>query len=155
MSTVSGSTSSPSIWTLSSPTSGQDANLADTATAMSIEAAVVGSLGGSSVVSLSASSLLDRLVSANEQSQQLLAPTAPASTAPAATSGTTPDGTTAGSDTNAGDSRSTDPVYDASGALQNLGNTDANWAKVLQSNPELAPDAIQALIGQGIINTLA
>lgn len=145
MSAVSGSTSTnPSIWAPVTPdNSGQDADLADAATSMSIDAAVVGSLEGSSVVSLSASSLLNQLVHANQQSQRMLAPSG---TPTPATDGTSANGASAGSDST--------PTYDASGALQDLGNANANWAKVLESNPELAPDAVQAMIGQGIINTL-
>ncbi|MDN0074243.1 hypothetical protein QU481_04980 [Crenobacter sp. SG2303] len=53
-------------------------------------------------------------------------------------------------------------VYDASGNLQSAssfnyvpGDTNANWAQIIQADPSLASDAAGFELQQGIVSTLA
>ncbi len=127
--------------------------LAQAAVSLSVQEGIVATLGGNSAspVTYDATGLLNAMIQAGTTNQST----------PTASDGTSPQ-TAAQNQVNQDivnalpSSSVASGIYNASGIVQGpSSNTSANWASILQANPNLSSTVIADSVNQGIVGTLS
>ncbi|MGA8863264.1 MAG: hypothetical protein WB444_05585 [Gallionella sp.] len=127
--------------------------LAQSAVSLSVQEGIVATLGGNSAspVTYDAAGLLNALIQAGTPNQS--APTTSNVTSPQAAAQNQVNQDIANA---LPSSPAASGIYNASGTIQGLpSNTSANWASILQANPDLSSTVIADSVNQGIVGTLS